>query len=105
MGRGGAAGESVIHGGRRLLAAAVSGLATRLQLTGWVEDWAEARSAALVEPYPEPTSLSLSLPRDHVPESQPTAMPGRSPQAHPRPKLTYIRTRTPGTRRSSHRWT
>ena len=35
------------RGGKRLLTAAVSGLAMRLQLTGWVEDWAEGRYKAL----------------------------------------------------------
>lgn len=38
---------SLVRGGKRLLAAAASGLATRLQLTGWVENWAETKYKSL----------------------------------------------------------
>ena len=36
-----------MRGGKRLLQAAAASLATRLQLTGWVENWAEAKYKAL----------------------------------------------------------
>jgi len=47
-GGGGASGSSsssssLVKGSKRLMHAAVSGLATRLQLTGWAENWAESK--------------------------------------------------------------
>ena len=39
--------RALVHGGKRLVQLAASGLAARLQLHGWADNWAEARYKAL----------------------------------------------------------